>query len=226
MGLINLEIQSRSETGKNANRRMRAAGRIPAVLYGKGRESELLSLDGHAFGVILNHLGGRTALFNLEQEGRDEEVTALLREIQRNPVTDQILHVDLMEIPRGVPVTVPVQIQIVGECKAVKNGEATVAQTLDFLEIAVRPRDLPEYLEVDISELELHDKVFARDVNLPVGELVTDPDLLVLNIKAQTIFEEEVPEGEEGEEGTEGAEGAEGEEAAGAADDADKKDGE
>lgn len=226
MGLINLEIQSRSETGKNANRRMRAAGRIPAVLYGKGRESELMSLDGHAFGVILTHLGGRTALFNLEQEGRDEEITALLREIQRNPITDQILHVDLMEIPRGVPVTVPVQIQITGECKAVKNGEATVAQTLDFLEIAVRPRDLPDHLEVDISELELNDKIFARDVNLPVGELVTDPDLLVLNIKAQTIFEEETPEGEEGEEGAEGAEGAEGEEAAEGADDDDKKDGE
>ncbi len=210
MGLVSLEIQSRTTTGKNANRRIRAAGRIPAVLYGKGRESELISIDAHNFGVVMIHLSGRTALFSLEQEGRDEEITALLREVQRNPVTDEVLHLDLMEIPRGVPVTVPVQVEISGECQAVKNGEATVAQTLDSVEISVRPRDLPEFLEVDISELELHDKIFVRDLHLPAGELVTDPDLLVLNIKPQIIFEE-VTEEAEGEEGAEGAEGEEGE---------------
>jgi len=205
MGLINLKIMSRSETGKNANRRARAGGTIPAVLYGKERPSELISLDAHNFNVVMTHLGGRTALFNLEQEGRDDEITALLREVQRNPVDDRVLHVDLMEIPRGVPVTVPVQIHVIGECPAVKTNEATVAQSLDFIEISVRPRDLPEVLEIDISELELHDKVFARDVTLPAGELVTDPDQLVLNIKPQTIFEEPVEE-EEGEEGAEGTE--------------------
>ncbi len=209
MGLIDLEIQTRTTTGKNANRRVRATGLIPAVLYGKERPSELISLNAHNFDVVMDRLGGRTALFSVVQEGRDEEITALLREVQRNPVTDQVLHVDLMEIPRGVPVTVPVHIQIVGECVAVKNGEATVAQSLDAIEISVRPRDMPEYYEIDISEMELHDKVFAKDIAIPIGELVTDPDLLVLNIKAQTIFEEVVEEveGVEGEEGEEGESG-------------------
>ncbi len=210
MGLVNLEIKARTTTGKNANRRARAAGQIPAVLYGRERPSEMVNLDAHNFDVVMDHLGGRTALFSIVQEGRDEEITAMLREVQRSPVTDQVLHVDLMEIPRGVPVTLPVQIQVVGECNAVKNGEATVATSLDAIEISVRPRDLPDHLEIDISELELHDKIFAKDVVLPVGELVTDGELLVLNIKAQTIFEEvveevEAVEGEEGEEGEDGA---------------------
>ena len=203
MGLVNLDIYSRSTTGKNANRRTRAAGRIPAVVYGKDRATELVELDAHKFGVALVHLAGRTALFALGTENAGQEgPIALLREVQRNPVTDKILHVDLMEIPRGVAVTVPVQIHVVGECKAVKNGEASVALSLDFLEISVRPGDLPEYIEVDISELEINDKVHARDIKLPAGELDTDPDLLILNIKAQAIFVEETVE-EEGEEGAE-----------------------
>jgi len=206
MGLVNLEIMPRSETGKNANRRARAAGHIPAVLYGKERPSELISLDAHNFDVLMTHLSGRTALFSLEQAGKDDDITAMVREVQRNPVNDMVLHVDLMEIPRGEPVTLPIQIQVIGECPAVKNGEATVSLSLDMIEISVRPRDLPEFFEVDISELELHDKVFARDVKLGVGELVTDPDQLILNIKPQVVFVEEVEEAE----GVEGAEDGEG----------------
>ncbi len=199
MGLVNLDIFPRSTKGKNANRRSRAAGRIPAVLYGGDRETSNVELDAHKFSVAMTHLHGRTALFALNQEGSGEDITALLREVQRNPVTDMILHVDLMEIPRGVPVTVPVQIVVSGECKAIKNSEASVALSLDMVEISVQPRDLPEYIEVDISELEINDKIHAGDLKLPAGELVTDPDQLILNIKPVAIFVEETPVGVEGE---------------------------
>jgi large subunit ribosomal protein L25 len=209
MGLVNLEITPRSLFGKNANRRNRASGAIPAVLYGKDRETESVQLDAHSFNVALMHLAGRTAIFSLNG---DEENIALLREVQRNPVTDEVLHVDLMSIPRGVPVTVAVSVEVVGECKAVKAGEASVAMSLDKLEISVRPRDLPEVLEVDISELEINDKIFAKDINLPAGEIVTDPETLILNIKASTLTLE-IDEDEEEVEGEEGAEApAEGEE--------------
>jgi large subunit ribosomal protein L25 len=209
MGLVNLNIHPRSSTGKNANRRTRAAGRIPAVVYGRDRATDLVELDTHDFTVALNHLGGRAAIFSLEQEGVEEEHIALMREVQRNPVTDEVLHVDLMEIPRGVPVTVAVSVEVIGEPAAVKTGEGSVALSLDAIEISCRPSELPEYLEVDISDLELNDKIFVRDVATPVGEIVTDEDMLVLNIKPATIFieEEEEVEGEEGEEGAEGAEG-------------------
>ena len=170
MGLVTLNIHSRSVTGKNANRRTRAGGRVPAVLYGKDRSTENVELDARDFGLALTRLGGRAAIFSLEQDGVDDPPIALMREIQRNPMTDEILHVDLMEIPRG----------------------------------------LPEYLEVDINELELNDKIFVRDVKTPVGEIITDPDMLVLNIKPAVIFVEEEEEAVEGEEGAEGAEGEEG----------------
>ena len=204
MGLVNLDIKPRSTFGKNENRRTRAGGHIPAVLYGKDRDTEHLELEAHSFSVALMHLAGRTALFSLNG---DEDDIALLREVQRNPVTDEILHVDLMSIPRGVPVTVPVTVEVVGECQAVKSGDASVAMSLDRVEISVRPRHMPDYLEVDISELELNDKIFAGDIKVENGELITDPETLILNIKASTLALE--PLDEEGEEGEEGAEAAE-----------------
>jgi large subunit ribosomal protein L25 len=216
MGLVNLEIKPRSTFGKNANRRNRTSGHIPAVLYGKDRETESIELDTHSFSVALMHLAGRTALFALNG---DEDNIALVREVQRNPVTDEILHVDLMSIPRGVPVTVPVTLEVVGECAAVKAGDASVAMSLDRVDISVRPRDMPEYLEIDISEMDVNDKVFVGDIKLETGEVITDPELLVLNIKPSALV---LDLGEEGEEGEEGAE--EGAEAGESADGEDKKD--
>jgi len=207
MGLVNMTIHPRSTQGKNANRRTRAAGGIPAIVYGKDRESAKVEIEGHPFQVALTHLAGRTALFSLNYgEPGEDDAIALLREIQRNPVTDEILHVDFMEIPRGVPVTVAVSVEIEGECPDVKSGEAAVATSMDQIEISCLPRELPEYLTIDISELELNDKVFVKDVTTPAGEIVSDPEALVLNIRPQVM---ELPEEEEDEEGVEGEEGTE-----------------
>ena len=211
MGLINLDVYPRSTTGKNANRRTRAAGRIPAIIYGKERATESMELDAHAFKVILSHLVGSSAIFRVKQEGVTDESIALLREIQKNPVTDEVLHVDLMEIPRGVPVTVDVVIQVVGTNATIKNGEGSVAMALNSVDVTCRPSELPDFLEVDISDMELNDKIFVKDVTTPVGEIVTDPESLVLNIKAAAVFVEEEEEIEEGAEGAEGEEGAEAE---------------
>ena len=211
MGLINLDIYPRSTIGKNANRRTRAAGRIPAIIYGKDRTSENMELDTNAFKVILSHLAGSSAIFRLNQEGVTEESIALLREIQKNPVTDEVLHVDLMEIPRGVPVTVSVVIQVVGTNATIKNGEGSVAMALNSVDVTCRPSELPDFLEVDISDMELNDKIFVKDVTTPVGEIVSDPESLVLNIKPAAVFVEEEEELEEGAEGVEGEEDAEAE---------------
>jgi large subunit ribosomal protein L25 len=212
MGLINLEIYPRSTTGKNANRRTRAGGRVPAVIYGGDRTSANMELDAHKFDVILSHLAGSSAIFRLVQEGGGEEAIALLREIQKNPVTDQILHVDLMEIPRGVPVTVSVVVQVVGTNATIKNGEGSVAMALNSIDVSCLPSELPDYLEVDVTDMELNDKILVKDVTTPVGEIITDPESLVLNIKAAAIFVEEEEELEEGAEGAEGEEGEDAEE--------------
>jgi large subunit ribosomal protein L25 len=205
MSLVNLNIHPRTTVGKNENRRTRAAGRVPAVLYGKGRDTATIELEGHAFEVALKHLAGRSAIFQLHQAGMESEHIALLREVQRHPITDRILHVDLMEIPQGQPVTVAVHVRVSGACAAVKSGAGSVALAHDSVEVSCLPRDLPEFVEVDISELVLHDKVFAGDLKVPGGEIVSDPEMLVLSIKAASLFVEEAPVAAEGAEGAEGA---------------------
>ena len=211
MGLINLDVFPRSTKGKNANRRTRAAGKIPAVIYGHDRGTENIELNTHEFEKVMNAIIGTSAIFLLKGEGVEEGSIALLKEIQTNPVNDVILHVDLLEIPRGVPVTVAVTLQIIGTNATVKAGEGSVAQSLNSVDISCRPSELPDFIEVDITELELNDKIFVKDLVSPIGEMITDPETLVLNIKApMAIIEEEPEEGEEGIEGEEGEEGEEG----------------
>lgn len=208
MGLISLDVFKRTTTGKNANRRSRAAGRIPAVVYGHDRTSENIELDQHQFVKIMKKLGGSAAIFQMRQDGQagQDDPIALLKEVQANPVNDDILHVDLMEIPRGVPVTAPVAVHVVGTNQTVKSGQGLVAVSLTEVEISCRPSQLPDFLEVDISELALNDKLFVRDLTTPVGEIVSDPDALVLNIKAPIAsLSDEPAEGDEGDEGAEAA---------------------
>ncbi len=121
----------------------------------------------------------------------EEGHIALLREVQRHPVSDMILHVDLLEIPQGQPMVVDVHVHVTGANPVVKSGEASVSISHNSVEVSCLPRELPEFVELDISELGLNDKVFARDLKVPGGEVVSDPDMLILSIKPASLFVEE-----------------------------------
>ncbi len=210
MGLVKIKVSKRQTTGKNQNRRTRAAGNIPAVIYGNDRAATNVQIDTHDFTRVLQKSGGRSVIFDVELEGDSENPLALLRDIQQHPVTDEIHHVDLLEIPRGEPVEVEVFVVPTGEPQPVKFNEGEVIQLLDSVTVRCLPREVPETLEVDISELGINDSLFVKDVSTPVGEIVNDPEQQLLVVKAVSIF---VEEGEEGAEETE-AEGEGGEEAA------------
>lgn len=220
MGLVKIHVYNRETTGKNENRRTRAAGHIPAVLYGNERESTKVQLDITEFTRIMQKTGGRSVIFDLDLEGESENPIALVRELQQHPVSDEFIHVDLLEIPRGMPVEVEVSIYHEGEPNAVKFNEGAIMQLLDTVTVSCLPRDLPEQITVDVSGLEINDSIYVSDLVTPAGEIMTDPELQVLVLKAVSLFVEEdtAAEGEEGE-GTEGDEGAEGDE-----DDGDKSD--
>jgi len=216
MALVELNIYQRQTSGKNANRRTRAAGRIPAVLYGRDRETDKVEVDTSEFTKAIALMGGRSVIFALKQEDKSEDAIALLREVQRNPVSDTILHIDLFEIPRGKPITAPVKIELEGESLAIKRGDANLTQVLNNVEVSCLPRELPDEIKIDITDLGLGDKIYVKDLQISAGEIVADPETLVLLLKAPTIFVEEEPEVAE-----EVAEG-EGEEAADAAATADE----
>lgn len=200
MGLVKLNVYPRESTGKNENRRTRAAGMTPAVLYGTEREATSVQLDTVEFMRILKKTGGRSVIYDLNLEGEDDKPLALVKEMQVHPVTDMVFHVDLYEIPRGVPVEVAVSVVADGEPEPVKFGEAEVNLLTYSVIVRCLPRELPEEIRFDISDLKINDSIYVKDLQPPAGEIVDDPDTQVLVIKPASVFaldDEEEGEGDE-----------------------------
>jgi large subunit ribosomal protein L25 len=218
MATVKLQGQTRSERGKQAAKRVRAKGRIPAVLYGEEQENVPLSIDAHDLRVALSTPSGRNVIIQLGMDGGDEVTRAVIREMDRDPVTREIVHVDLQRISENKPVIMHVPLTLSGESLAVKEGRGILDHTMRELEVKCLPKDIPERIEVDISGLEVKHAIHVRDIEVADVEILDHPDRPVVEILQPTIYAEEV-EAEEAaaEEAEEGAEPAEGEEGAPAA---------
>jgi large subunit ribosomal protein L25 len=203
-----LVAEVRDATGKGVARRLRAAGRIPAVVYGKGAESKAISIDPSALQRVLQSSGaGINTLIELSLDGTTR--TVLVKELQRDPVRGRPLHTDfyLVELDKTVEVSVP--IHLVGKAPGVELG-GILDHPLREIELECLPRAIPERVDVDVSALGIGDSIHVRDLELPEGASVrTDGNLAVASVIAPAVVEE--PVAEELEEGEEAA--AEGEEA-------------
>jgi len=217
MGLINLTVHPRSETGKNANRRLRDKGRTPAVIYGNKRDAAVISeVDTVEFGKAMASFSGQYPVFSLNHADGSQPTVAILREVQSHPVTDILYHCDLFEIPENKELEMEVTLDFVGENKAVKIGDGLLEIAQRTLQVMCLPAELPDMIQVDISDLEVGDKVTAKEIESGSIKILTDPEEVLAKINPNTlVLEEETPaEGDEeaAEEGAE--ETAEGEEAA------------
>ncbi|SEJ36402.1 50S ribosomal protein L25/general stress protein Ctc [Demequina mangrovi] len=184
---ITLAAETRTEFGKGFARRARAAGKIPAVIYGHGNDPVHIFLPGHQTMMALKH---SNALLTIELEGKSEMVIA--KDVQIEPVRRIIEHVDLLIVAKGEKVTVDVPVHVVGESFA---GTIHVVEH-GSLQVAAEATHLPEALEVSIEGLVEGSVIHAKDVTLPEGaELVTDGDVTVVTIS--------VPRGAGAEEATE-----------------------
>jgi large subunit ribosomal protein L25 len=209
-----LVAEVRDATGKGVARKLRAAGRIPAVVYGKGVESKAISVDPGALQRVLQSGGaGMNTLIELSVDGTTR--TVLVKELQRDPVRGRPLHTDfyLVDLDKKVEVSVP--IHLVGRPQGVELG-GILDHPLREIELECLPLAIPESVDVDVSELDVGQSVHVRDLELPEGSSVrTDVNLAVASVIAPVVVEEPVAEeAEEGEEGEEAvAEGEEGAEA-------------
>jgi len=204
-----LVAELRDATGKGVARKLRAAGLIPAVVYGKGAETKAISVDPSALQRLLQSGGaGINTLIDLSVDGTTR--TVLVKELQRDPVRGRPLHTDfyLVDLDQKVEVSVP--IRLVGRPPGVELG-GILDHPLREIELECLPRAIPESVDVDVSELDVGQSVHVRDLELPEGSTVrTDVNLAVASVIAPVAVEEPVVEElEEGEEAL--AEGEEGE---------------
>jgi large subunit ribosomal protein L25 len=164
-----LNAEWREEQGKGASRRLRHAGKIPAILYGAGSKPVALSLDQNAFLRNLEHEAFYSHVLTIKFNGTSER--AILRDLQRHPSKATILHVDLQRVLETEELRVAVPLHFIGEEVAygVKMQGGNLSHLMTEAEVACLPANLPEYIDVDVSNLHVNDSIRLSEVKLPEG---------------------------------------------------------
>jgi large subunit ribosomal protein L25 len=204
-----LVAEQRSDFGSRPAGRLRRAGKVPAVVYGLASDTLSVAVPARELGHILQGDGGVNTLITLQLDGDD--VLTLARQIQRDPLRGDFVHVDFIRIRRDVAVAAEIPVHLMGEATGVRDG-GLLEQLVFSLQIEAKPEAIPNNIEVDVSELEIGDQLRIADLRLPADVAVQhEADELVAQVVMPRVAEE--PEPAEGEEG-ELAEGEEGEDAA------------
>jgi large subunit ribosomal protein L25 len=201
---VTLIAEAGRETGSAATRRLRAAGRIPGVVYGHDTDPIPVSVVAREFRVAMSGEAGLNSLLDLKVGDRD--YLTLARDVQRHPSKHTVTHVDFLIVRRDEVISAEVAVNLVGEAIEVAHGDGLVDQQLFTLHVKAKPADIPPSVDLDISGLTIGDTLHVSDIPLPPGvELETDPEAAVAVGQPPRV----AAAGEEGE-GGEG-EGAEGE---------------
>ena len=210
---VKLSAQRRSALGRSGVRKLKATGAIPAVIYGGKNKPESLQVSRREITNILSHASGENILVELEIDGGNR--LAMVQEIQHAPVGGDILHIDFHAISMDEMIEADVPIEPVGIANGVKNFGGLLEQSLRMLSIECLPRDLPDVIRVDVTELNIGDAIHVREISLPSGVTAKNqPDLTAITVVAPMV--EEAPVAAEAvtapevitEKKAEGAEGA------------------
>jgi large subunit ribosomal protein L25 len=191
---MTLEVQPREQTGKNANRRSRAAGRIPAVVYGGGKESVSIEVDRKTLIDMLKGHSGENPIFLLKLAGKERH--AMIRNTQIHPLSRQVIHIDFQRVLMDQKVRVAVPIELTGTAYGVK----TEAGILDFVtrEVHVEclPGEIPKHLEVDVTNLHVGEHFEAKELQLPEGVVLLDePDRVIVSVSHGRLETDEAAAG-------------------------------
>ena len=214
---FNLIAEMRDDQGKGASRRLRRQGKVPAVIYGAGRDPRNLMFDHNKVLRQLDDPSFYSSILNIKVGEKSR--AAIVKDIQRHPSKKQIIHIDLQRIVEDEQIKMQIPIHYLGEEDAVgvKIGGGTVTKVMTELEISCLPKDLPEFLEVDISELELDQMLNVSDISLPEGveisDIIKEQDQAIVSIQEiKEIIEEEIEDEDSESDGeSEGSDKPEGE---------------
>jgi large subunit ribosomal protein L25 len=191
---INVSASRRSEFGKNASRRLRVSGSIPATVYGQGKEAQSVQLDPKVIWNIMHSHAGQNTIFELAIDSGDSS-HALIKHYQRDPVKGNLIHVDLLRIDMTHKLTLRVPIEISGIPVGVKIGGGLLDIIMREIEIKCLPADIPEHIQVDVSHLELNQALRVNELKPSDKiEVLSDQDAVIVMVSPIRIVEEVVAE--------------------------------
>ncbi|MDF3057222.1 MAG: ribosomal rRNA E-loop binding protein Ctc/L25/TL5 [Rariglobus sp.] len=184
-----LNVTARAQTGRSASRRVRKANQIPAILYGKHTSPETIAVDAPEFVRLLKSVAGRALLIELNRKDKASKALSFLQEVQRDPITDKFLHIDLQEVKADEKLEIRVPVQVTGESFGVKNQSGVLEIATHALRIRCLPKDLPPVIEVDVTELKVGEA-------FKVGTLKPIAGVEYLDAKGQPVVSCVEPVGE------------------------------
>ena len=193
---IVITVERREGLGKEAVRKLRQVGKIPGVVYGGNKEPFPIAVERHSVQELLKQEAGENTIFLLKLKGAKQQRRAMIREIQIDPLTRDFIHIDFIRVTRGQKLTVSIPVELVGDCAGVRHGGVLDFSTRD-IQMEILPRELPEKITVDISELDIDQNITVEDlVDLmpKSARVLEDPSRVVATIaapRAATAEEEE-----------------------------------
>ncbi len=192
---VALTAERRAANGKGAARQVRFAGKVPAVVYGHGREPEALSLNLGELEKALTGIAAGSTLIDLTVDGKT--VKTLIREIQRHRTRSRIIHVDFYEIHADEKIKLSIPVHLTGTPDGVKNGGGVLDQVLREIQIEVLPADIPERVTVDVSALGIGMSIHVRDIKIERAVILTEGDGTLCTVAAPRAEEVAVVPGAE-----------------------------
>lgn len=193
MSVIPLSASRRETLGKGGARKARSAGQIPGVLYGHGEDPIAVAVSAREFDVALRQHKGGNPIVNLAV-GNSGEFTALIRDVQYDPLSRAILHLDFQHISLTEQIEVQVAIKLTGLAIGVKDGGGILEQALRELEVRCLPTQIPSSIEADVTKLAVGDSIHVRDLVVPNVTVLTDADTTIATVVPPTVMEEKAPE--------------------------------
>ncbi|NCO66600.1 MAG: 50S ribosomal protein L25 [Candidatus Aquicultor secundus] len=186
MDIFELKAEKREVVGKESSKKLRRQGQIPAVLYSDGGSTPII-ISAREFSTLVHSGAGTHVIFKLKLPGAKRHPNAVIKEVQRNPVRAEYLHIDFQKIALDEKIAAMVPIAIVGEAPGIKEGGVLERHT-ETIEIEGMPQAMPDHIEVDVSELQLGESVHAKDLGLTDGlEMLTDPEAVVVAIAVPRV---------------------------------------
>jgi large subunit ribosomal protein L25 len=184
-----LQIELRAQTGKGASKRLRREGKIPAILYG-ARAPEAITVDPRAVLRLIHGHEGSTQLLTLKVDGDSGARMAIIRDMQFDPVSERLVHVDLQEVAMDRAITVTVAVHPVGEPAGVREQQGVLNLVLHELQVSCLPGALPERIDADVSALMIGDVLTVAELAIPAGvRILNDPGQAVATVSPPRVEE-------------------------------------
>jgi large subunit ribosomal protein L25 len=173
---VKIEAEPRSLTGKRVSRKLGRRGQVPGVLYGGDTPPEKFQIDRRKFGEIIDSGGGASTLFHFSIAGKKGSSVVIIKEMQRDPVSGDLLHADLMRISMDRVIQVKVPVRLMGTATGVKLQGGVLDFVLREVEVSCLPADIPQTVDVDVSELDLGHSLKVGDLDIPEQvKVLSDP---------------------------------------------------